>query len=303
MTSCLIVIAPDRLVAVADGRLSIDDHTISFDTTMKIVQFQPRYQIPHVSMGRFSHFTEYTARNWFVAYAGTYALVAEVLNLFREQISGRLHLVWQHNEAVLSNEFDRNCRFDDYYNFLSSDYIKITPDLVARKFRGAAQEKCDEWSRNRRLFPDCEFLLFGEDPDGRYVAFKVTVNQAGWIPGASVRIQVDPIRDGNLTIIGSLQVANAAFGDGALVAGLEGWRENQSQIELANMLADFTLDDISPDLGPQPPLPAPAQNWSVKQVEERFQELLRHSGDASVGGEFIVASGVWSGGISLRSET
>jgi hypothetical protein len=36
MTSCLLVKASRRIVAAADGRLSVDDATKSFDTARKI---------------------------------------------------------------------------------------------------------------------------------------------------------------------------------------------------------------------------------------------------------------------------
>ncbi|HET6970838.1 MAG TPA: hypothetical protein VFH92_06930 [Phenylobacterium sp.] len=307
MTSCLMVKAPDRLVAVADGRLSLSDTKVSFDTTMKIVGFTPRYRIHVISMGRFSHFNAYTARDWFVGYAGSYALVEEVLNLFRKRISERLVLVWEGGAAVLAYEFDTRWGFDESYHFGAHQYPEITPEIVAWEFKAAAQEKCDEWSRNRRIFPDCEFLLFGQDPKHKYSAFKVTCDRAGWSPGASVRIQADAARDGDLMAIGSRAVASAAFGDADLLAGLEGWRADQSRAGVAAMLADPMWRDMfagdEPKPAPAPAPPPPVLDWSVEQVAARFCDLLRSTGDASVGGSLTVASGVWFGGVSLKSRT
>jgi hypothetical protein len=286
MTSCLLVKAPDRLVAVADGRLSIDETTVSFDTTMKVVRFVPRYRIPRISMGRFSHFIEFTGRDWFVAYAGTYALVGEVLNLFRQLISERIFLTWERGVATLSYEFDQRDQFDESYNFTAADYLEITEDVIVREFRSATQVKCDEWSRNRRQFPECEFLLFGKKDQLRFAAFKVSCDPNGWSPGAPVRLVVDEVRDGNLTTIGSPEVAGEVHADNELLTGLEGWRREQDAYGFLSSKEALPLE----------------RDWSVERVEARFREHLHNAQDAGVGGSLTVASAGWSGGIILETK-
>jgi hypothetical protein len=53
MTSCLLVKSKKRLVAVADGRLSRDDTSQSFNATRKLRRFEVAYQIPEFDRGRF----------------------------------------------------------------------------------------------------------------------------------------------------------------------------------------------------------------------------------------------------------
>ncbi|TAJ68716.1 MAG: hypothetical protein EPO51_24555 [Phenylobacterium sp.] len=212
MTSCLLVKAPDRLVAVADGRLSVGETAISFETTRKIVRVVPRYRVPYVSVGRFSHYGDHLGREVFVAYAGAYALIAEILNVFRSRITERLILVWRDGAPVLSESFDRSAQFLDDYDFRPEERPDIDPRLLLEELRAAIQEKADEWCRNRALRAECEFLLFGKDKANAYFAYRVSIDPA-WSPGGAVRVLADPIGDGELAAIGSADVLGAAFGD------------------------------------------------------------------------------------------
>ena len=301
VTSCLLVKAPDRLLVVADGRLAVSQTQVSFDQTQKIVRFTPRYRIPRIMMGRFSHYDDYTGRDCFVAYAGTYALVAEVLALFRRKINETLVLTWRNGVASLSPEFDEGGQFGRY-DFSGSDYLPLGEREIVTEFRAAAQAKADEFCLTRGQPADCEFLLFGkaEAPRGHY-AFKVSVNPA-WSRGQKPRLDIDVVADGVLATIGSPGVAGEAHADAELVTGLKGWQVDQEAIGVRKLLADYSwLDGAdAPAAKLRLPEPPSGQNWPLEQVATRFSQLLQKTTDASVGGRLLMARGRWYGEIELE---
>lgn len=300
MTSCILLKAPDRLVVVADGRLSVSPTVVSFDTAPKIERFTPRYRIPVVMMGLFSHYRDWTGHDCFVSYAGTFALAALIKGEFRKLISERLVLVWRDRTPILSDTFHEDAQFADDYDFKASELPDLGPRDVVDSFRAAVQEKADEWCGNRGLPADCEFLLFGRDKDRKHYAYKVTIDPA-WTLGKSVQVCVEPIRDGVLTAIGSPTVAAAAHEDEDLRSGMEGWSEDQTEIGLSNVLADPMGDSITSNRPPMPvtPTPEPDKNWSTNRVAERLGRHLRAAEDLSVGGDLTVAIGGWYGDISV----
>lgn len=278
MTSCLLVKGPRRLVAVADGRLSYGSDS-SFETTQKIRRFLPTYRIPKVSMTWFSHYTDFTGDECYVAYAGTYALVSEVLEAFRERISGSLTLVWRDGRPTFSEYFDESTQFIDDYEFSALDLPGIEPKLILDEFRAAAQEKIDEFCRLRRMPADCEFLLFGRGPDRRYFAYKITPDQL-WSLNQPVRLNAEPITDGTLAAIGSPEVSGAAFDDRELLQGLRDWNLDET---------DIAFSDQVPS------------GWDGDSVAQRFAQLIRAAFDNTVGGGLTVAKGIWHGPIAISS--
>lgn len=295
MTSCLLVKGPCRIVAVADGRLSYGDTQQSFETAQKIRKLSTSYRIPKVSMSRFSHYAEYTGDHCFVAYAGTYALVAEVLEAFRARIEGRLILVWRDGQPTFSEVFDEGAQFLDDYEFKYADLLKIDDRFIVEEFRAAAQEKIDEFCNLRRVPADCEFLLFGKSPERRYYAYKVTV-QPAWSLGQPVSLNIHPVANGVLVAIGSAEVSGAAFEDFALQEGLTGWVVDEEDAAFEGALSGFRLGEPVPD--------APAETlsektWTNDQVAMSFAGHIRSSQDTAVGGGVTVASGGWSGPISI----
>lgn len=301
MTSCLLVKAPRRIVAVADGRLSYGATQQSFERAQKIRRFSPVYRIPKVSMSRFSHYADYTGEDCYIAYAGTYALVAEVLEVFRTRITEALILVWRDGHPTFSESFDENAQFLDDYEFRASELPQITPQLLKEEFREAAQEKIDEFCSLRGIAADCEFLLFGKSPDRRYYAFRVTVSPT-WSIGQPVQLDIQPIADGAMAAIGSTEVSGAAFEDLTLQEGLTGWTIDEEEAAFQGAFSDFDLED-----GPSQSSteghgePVSDKTWTIEQVENSFARHIRSSGDSSVGGSVTVASGRWYGPISITS--
>lgn len=300
MTSCLLVKAPDRLVAVADGRLSVDKRTVSFDSALKIQRFTPKYRVPIISLGRFDHYQFRAGEDCLVAYAGTYALASEVLLDFARRVSGQLILAWRAKQAVLVETFEENAQFIDDYPFRQSDYPEFGSREVLALFRSALQVKGDEWCANRNKPADVEFLLFGKDGDRRYWAYKISID-AEWSAGAPVRINCEPVKDGVLAAIGSPSIAASAFEDAELQCGLTGWAVDQTKASLTKTLDGLRLDNrMTGSLTTAVPPQTDPSDWSGARVSQRFAHLLRTGSDASVGGELTVAMGGWYGEISVR---
>jgi hypothetical protein len=313
MTSCLLAKANDRLVAVADGRLSVSDTTLSFDTVAKIVRFTPMYRIPQVQHRYFVGYTDRTSRDWFVAYSGAYALAREIIITFVTNVSGGLFLsrdsddppdadvpFTPHVPPRLQDHFDESGSFDEGYNFSADEQPNITPDDLSLRLRKIAQTKCDEFARNRGLFPDCQFLLFGKsEVDDHYVAFKIYPVETTW-NGVWARVTRDELRNGELTTIGSAKVAGEAHADEALNIGLLGWSTDRSKAAFNAAFEDFDFD--APTLSPGPTASShQADNWTVDEVRARFIELVRTTDDLSVGGDIATASGYAFGEIKLGS--
>lgn len=307
MTSCLLTKSPDRLVAVADGRLSVTSKgvlTTSLDSAQKIVVFPTRYEIPVVSVGRFSHFSEYTGPTWHVAYAGTRALVSEILDGFRSRVCGNLRLSRGKNGVPTFDEhFDRSRSYDDSYNFDNDELPKLEPWELIHEFRKVAEAKSTEWAQNR-AFPDCEFLLFGKElQTRRYVAHKAIPRKLGWHTGSPVEFDFHLIKDGELAAIGSPDVSKRAYADAELVRGISGWSKAADAFGDGSIFADFDLDG---DLNTKPTSKAPAlpqpnpADWGSTKVEERLIDHVLGAGDAGVGGKLTIATGGWYGEIQIE---
>lgn len=273
MTSCLFAKGKDCAAAVADGRLSISDTVTSFETAGKIVRVMPRFFIPSVHGGHFNVFSEYTAEDWFVAYAGTHALVTEVISEFSSRV-GDLYLDrGDKGVPFLSHSFDRSGWFDDSFNFRNEEVPHLGARDILQEFRDAAQIKCDHWSANRAIFPDCEFILFGQDmADWRhYKAYTIKPDPNGWSPSASVRLAVEEIPSGRLATIGSTEVAGRAFEDVELITALSDWADDER--------AYRSIQHEGGDM------PSPvSERWSSPAVAKRFSDLILASNDPAVGG-------------------
>jgi hypothetical protein len=296
MTSCLLVKSSKRLVAVADGRLSRDDNSQSFNETRKLREFEVSYQIPVFDRGRFHSFRRYRSEPWYLAYAGTHTVTTEIIDLFLQRI-GSLYLTRheQGQHAMLSHSTLTSGVFTDDYNFDQEELLKIHGRDVLQELVDAFEIRGSENSENRRSRPDSEFILFGnEEASGDYKAFVVSADENGYSPGARLRIKADPVLDGQLASIGSEIVRTEVYADEALMRGLEGWKQDEDYYAgLDSVLAKRTGGSLLPS----PPTTA----WSINQVGKRFLQLLCTTADPSVGGRMILADGDWSKEIQLRA--
>ncbi|QTC88445.1 hypothetical protein [Brevundimonas pondensis] len=297
MTSCLFAKAPDRIVAVADGRLSVSDEVISFDTAKKIISFTPAYRIPRIERGYFVRYSNRTIADWCIAYAGNVALASEIHRLFIDRVTKGLFLTWTDGEATLEDSFNEGAQFGDY-NFENNDLIPLTPATLAGRLYRIAKTKCDEFALRRRVFPDCEFLLFGRDEEtSQWSGFKVYAEDVGWSPGLTARVILEEIPDGRLTAIGSRSVAGEAYADDMLIAGLVGWKVNKSAKDMFAFLDDPIFS--------APALAAPVHDpadWTLLEVRRRFEDLVQGSADPAVGGDILIATGDELGSLTLNSD-
>jgi len=290
----MILKAPDRLVAIADGRLATSETAVSFDTAEKIRQFTPKYRIPRFSMGRFNNYSEMVEQDWYLAYAGSYALVSQIGDLFIKNVSGALVLTrGEGGVPRLDYACDEGGWFDDSYNFDHGELLRMNTRVIVDELLGAAQVKCDEWTGNGKD-PDCQFLLFGKDTDTRrYVALKVAPDLSIWRRGEPASFQITPVDDGVVTAIGSPAVENAVARDHELQRGATGWRTDQSALGVHNLFAD---PEYSTWFGGEPrePIPesTPEENWTAEQVQRRVINTMLSANDKYVGGDFTAVSGV-----------
>ncbi|MBD3831752.1 MAG: hypothetical protein IE910_00150 [Brevundimonas sp.] len=292
MTSCLLLKGPDRILAVSDGRLAVSETQVSFDTVEKIRRFTPRYKIPRVSVGRYSHMDTMVEHDCFLAYAGTYALVSQITERFIRAVSGDLFLV-RGDQWVpqLADDFRRSGYFDDSYNFDQVELPKMAPRILVDELLAAAESVGAEWSANGRR-PDCEFLLFGPDPeDRRYFALKISPDGGWFQPGDRVSFRVSRVEDGVVASIGSSEVTAAVAADADLQKGALGWRTDQTEIDIHNVFAEMDLGEMrrTPAREPLPRAPA-EENWRSDEVKDSFIRLMTSAEDKFVGGNFTIAS-------------
>jgi hypothetical protein len=288
VTSVLLAKGPKQIVAVADGRLSRDDGTVSLDSTQKVRKFNPKYFIPYVSMGRFNSFTAHLGGDWCLSYAGTYTLANEITEVFVRNITEMYLDRLDDGTPALQYSFDRTSSFDDSYNFSYDERPKISHREVILEFKNAFQSKCDEWSKVRG-FPDNEFLLFGwNEETSNYSAFKIRAEPV-WHPGEAIQIAVDEIKEGEIATIGSPEVAGTAYEDLALIQGLKEWKTGQAD---ADFVTSFGLKlDSDEDWDRYLSTSPSKRGLSLSDVEEKFVQIVRESMDRSVGGKLVSVLG------------
>lgn len=298
MTSCLLVKSKRRLVAVADGRLSRDDASQSFNEISKLRKFDVAYKIPQFDRGMFCGYKKYDSEPWYLAYAGTHTVTTEIINLFMQQMNS-LYLT-RHEKgrhATLAHSMPTGGTFSDDYNFDSDEYLKIHSRDILQELVEAFDTVGSEHSLNRRALPDSQFLLFGnEEATGEYKAFIVSANASGYSPGARVRAKADPVLDGHLASIGSQTVRNEVQTDAALMAGLDGWQVDEDPYVNVNRMLAENFEEA-----PASPLPPPSTAWETRKVGERLLHFLCITADPSVGGRMILAEGTWERTITLQT--
>jgi hypothetical protein len=284
MTVCAIVRLNDAIVAIADGRLTSGDRK-SFDTTEKIVQIQPSFKVPQISMGRLDGFSELNGPFWYVAYAGTYALCSEILNIFRNRITTLfLERDYDYGGAPqLVSSFEKGRNFADDYNFRPDEIPQFDSSTIATEFKQCCQLKADEWLDNGKPL-DCEFLLFGSTDDkaeDSFPAFKISVERDAMLQSAHVR--VERLARHCPSVIGDPLAASAIATDTKLrdLISASIPQENPADSDLDRWLA----------------LNEPSKTGSI---EKRLVEIVRCLNVSSIGGRLTIASNSGRRTITLR---
>ncbi|MCZ7497248.1 hypothetical protein G6M78_15415 [Agrobacterium tumefaciens] len=280
MTICAVVILKDALVGIADGRLTSGSQK-SFDSTEKIIAFQPAYKYPIISMSRFDRFSHRFGNQWYLMYAGTYALCTEIINLFKRRISG-LYLKRDYGQAglpVFSYEFDTSRNYMDDYNFDPAELKNFDRMDIITEFKDCLQEKADEWLSNSKPI-DCQFILFGvrentdaHQPQDTYLAYKVTAEQDRSFPSRA-RIDVQMASPYMPVAIGDPLAVTAIVSDNELQTRIAA---SIPQVDANDSECDqwFTLEDAS----------------RTQEVSSRLIDVISGLNIVSVGGHLLVAEG------------
>jgi hypothetical protein len=296
MTSCLLVKSDKRVVAVADGRLSRDDQTSTFNSTRKLVEFPISYKIPQFRSGWFDGYSEYRSHPWFVAYAGTHTVTTEIIDLFRQRIDS-LFLTRETpgRTPALADHFDTSCHFSDDYSFGRAEMPPITARDVLQELEAAFEIRGSEFSETRRERPDSQYLLFGnEEATGDYKAFILSADENGYFPGSRLGIKVKRVANGELATIGSPVVAATAYENQQLMRGVAGWK--------TDLLTDPTLTDLDELAGNEAAAFQHSDDdaWQVDRVAKELSQIISSTSDPSVGGQIMVAHGDWGKQIYIQ---
>lgn len=302
MTSVLLLKGPDRLVAVADGRLTVGEQTVRTNEAEKLRLFTPRYHLPKISMNRFHNFVEVTERDWCVAYAGTYALASLTIDQFVRAINGGLYLDRDGRDGspVFVDHFDTGAQYMDEFNFTEADRRRLGAYEISSEFLKVAERRFKEWVQSGDA-PDCEFLLFGLDgPTNEFHAFKIQMDLDHWKSKREVVISLTAVQNGEIAAIGSPSVKAAIAGDEELRVGVRGWRDNHSAKAMDKAIDGFDLDRAF-EAGRNYEEPVDDEDWLSDKVIQRFAHTMIKFGDHTVGGQFTVAQSYWNAEIRVSN--
>lgn len=157
----------DGTFAISDGLISRGQNRV-LEQTQKIIQFNPEYKIPIISLGRLNHFTPYRGGNFCICFAGNYSIISSVITKFIEIVTRKLVLDRSENgvPTVYQREDEgrglKNHSYWDDYNFSSNEFIPITVNFLVNILQRVASSVCADFSKNAMQNPELELLLFGE---------------------------------------------------------------------------------------------------------------------------------------------
>jgi len=161
------------MFCIADGLISRGTSRV-IEKDKKIIVINPVYKIPVVSLGRFSHFTEYKGGKFCIAYAGNYTLISTILKSFTEIVTQKLVLK-RSNIGVptvyRADDEGRHMRGGDYwdnnnFDFDFNDLIPITINFLANILEKVCNSACNDFAINAMQEPDIELLIFGSEMVG-----------------------------------------------------------------------------------------------------------------------------------------
>ncbi|MFC5606090.1 hypothetical protein [Variovorax soli] len=214
MTIISLHITNTSLMAVADSLISNNHPARVLAEDKKIVIFEPRYRIPRVSLGRFNYFSDFTAGNFGIAYAGTLSLVSTTLNAFQDVVrncmfldrdsteKGKPRVYWQRN---FEGRF-KDCSYDDSYNFGSEELPPITVSMLAFILISVCQKTCLDFRKNAMKQPDLQFLLFGEEMVGYQRRVRCDVVKILGFEGDELRYEHSSVLPNHVAMIGDKMV-------------------------------------------------------------------------------------------------
>lgn len=158
----------DSILAITDGLISRGSMRV-IEENSKIVKVIPRYKIPRVSMGRLHGFGEFVGNPVFIAYAGNFTLISNVLVEVTAALSRRLVLDRDENGLpTLYRRTDegvelRSGFYSDNYNFEYDELVQLSMSLIANIVADICKKSCLDFHRNAMATPEIELLIFGEE--------------------------------------------------------------------------------------------------------------------------------------------
>ncbi|PWK45954.1 hypothetical protein [Pseudomonas sp. OV226] len=158
----------DDLFAISDGLISRGDARVT-EENKKILSFKTCYKIPKISLGRLNYFSEYLGGDFYLAYAGNYTLISNIVNeftaitsrklvLYRDQVSGAPTVYQREDEG----EGLRSRSYWDDFNFTDSELVPVTINFLANILERVMRSCAQDFARNAMQNPDVELILFGE---------------------------------------------------------------------------------------------------------------------------------------------
>lgn len=190
MTIVAVHYTDQNLLAISDGLISRGKPLLSEDR--KIVLFSPKYRIPRVSVGRFSHFDDYTSGDFCIAYAGNFSLISTIIKEFLNVVQNQLALdrgddgapcIYRHPDHRARY---RSLSYDDSYNFTSDELLPITVNFLANILEKVGQKACSNFNATAWEPACAEFLLFGDDRIQHTAVKRVQVLR--WLPQLNQQI-------------------------------------------------------------------------------------------------------------------
>lgn len=158
----------DDLFAISDGLISRGDSRVT-EENKKIISFKTCYKIPRISMGRLNYFSEYLGGDFYLAYAGNYTLISNIISefsaitsrklvLYRDQATGRPVVYQREDEGA---GIRGNSYWDDF-NFTDSELVPITINFLANILERVMRSCSQDFAKNAMQNPEVELILFGE---------------------------------------------------------------------------------------------------------------------------------------------
>lgn len=212
MTIVALHHAEGRVFAIADGLISRGANRV-IEQDQKIVVFEPRYRIPRVGLGHFSHFDDFTGGQFGLAYAGNFTLISTIVRKFlrvvehlmyldRSNVGGKPEIYSRENYA----DYFRGLSYDDSYNFSSDELIPVTVNILANVLHRVAKSACLDFAQNAMRHPDACFFVFGLDDPTRSQTSRAQVLKYLTVANGDVGYQRYSVLPWSLSCIGDSTV-------------------------------------------------------------------------------------------------
>lgn len=276
----------ESILAMTDGLISRGTARL-IEENSKIVEILPRYKIPRVAMGRLQGFRDFVGSPIFIAYAGNFTLISNVLAQLSAVFSRRLVLGRDNNGvSTLYRRTDegrglRSGSYWDDYNFKDEELVQLSMNLIANIIAAVCEQSCLDFHRNAMSDPAIELLVFGEE-----IVDHRRTNRAQFM-------SCKEVKDSQAQLVRSsiLPWRPFCFGERVSAKTLLESLEAMSEFDGPTLLEAKSRD---------------AEGWGSRANEVAAIEAARHSrlqsavfeliakGTSTIGGSCTIAQSTWS---------